>query len=244
MDLNELISQLNNLVMEYGPLGVFVISLVGNAIPYATVPYLAVIAAMASQMKLSLIDVITWSVVGGLGAAIGKVIVYLTGAATSEILPEKVKENMQLFARMAKRGIFIAIFLFAALPLPDDVLYIPLGVARYPLAKFFIAVWSGKVVITFLSIVFGNAYGELSSKYNIGGWESAVILIVLTILISVIIARINWMEVGIALSERGLGEALVVLNRELIKALGIEGLLRAIRGKGSKKSSSSSTSSQ
>ena len=229
MDLSELISNLNELVIRYGPLGVFVISLVGNAIPYATVPYLAVIAAMASQMKLSLIDTIVWSVVGGLGAAIGKVIVYMTGMATSEILPEKVKENMHLFARMARRGIFIAIFLFAALPLPDDVLYIPLGVARYPLTKFFIAVWIGKVIITFLSIVFGNAYGEISSQYNLGGIESVVILIVSTIVISIVIARINWIEVGLALSERGLGEALAVLNEELLEALGIKKLIELIK---------------
>ena len=227
--MNELISNLNELVIRYGPLGVFVISLVGNAIPYATVPYLAVIAAMASQMKLSLVDVIVWSVVGGLGAAIGKVIVYLTGTATSEILPEKVKENMHLFARMAKRGIFIAIFLFAALPLPDDVLYMPLGVARYPLTKFFVAVWAGKVIITFLSIVFGNAYGEISSQYNLGSAESVAILIISTIIISVVIARINWVEVGLALSERGLGEALSVLGDELLRALGIKKIIELIR---------------
>ncbi|ALU11964.1 hypothetical protein EYM_06690 [Ignicoccus islandicus DSM 13165] len=235
MDFNEFISDLNNLVIEYGPLGVFIISLVGNAIPYATVPYLAVIAAMASQMRLSLVDVIIWSVVGGLGAAIGKVIVYLTGVATSEILPEKVKRNMHIFASMAKRGIFIAIFLFAALPLPDDVLYIPLGVARYPLTKFFIAVWMGKVIITFLSIVFGNAYGEISSQYNLGAAESVLILIIVTLVLSAIIARIDWVRVGIALSEKGLGEASVVLGEELLKAMGIKKVIDLLKGRSDSK---------
>ncbi|UXD21387.1 hypothetical protein IPA_03730 [Ignicoccus pacificus DSM 13166] len=231
MNFHDFIRELNNFVIQYGPLGVFVISLVGNAIPYATVPYLAIIAAMATQMKINLIDALVWSIIGGLGAAIGKVIVYLTGLATSEVLPEKVRENMQIFARLAKRGIFIAIFLFAALPLPDDVLYIPLGMARYPLLKFFLAVWLGKIVITFLSILFGNAYGAVMSQYHISFGESAIILIILTVVLSAIIAKIDWLKVGIAISERGVGYATVVFFDELLKVLGIKKLIELIKGK-------------
>ncbi len=236
MNLNDFIRELNQFVIQYGPLGVFVISLIGNAIPYATVPYLAIIAAMAAQRGITFWDVIIWSIVGGLGAAIGKVIVYLTGLATSKVLPERVKENMQIFARLAKRGIFIAIFLFAALPLPDDVLYIPLGMARYPLSKFFIAVWLGKIVITFLSIVFGNVYGNVMAQYNISFEESSIILIVVTIVISVIIAKIDWLKVGIAISEKGLGYATVVFFDELLRVLGIKKLISVIfRSKEGKK---------
>jgi membrane protein DedA with SNARE-associated domain len=232
MNFDDFIRELNGFVAQYGSLGVFIISLVGNAIPYATVPYLAVIAAMATQMKLNLLDIIVWSVVGGLGAALGKIMVYLTGLATSEVLPDRIKENMQIFAKLAKRGIFIAIFLFAALPLPDDVLYIPLGMARYPLFKFFLAVWMGKMIITFLSILFGNAYGAMMSKYHVGYGESAIILIAVTKIISVVIAKIDWLRVGMAISERGIGYATYVFLDELLKVSGVKKIVSFIKKKG------------
>ena len=227
--LTSLLLQAKDLIDKYGVLGVFLISFIGNAIPYATMPYLALIAALAMKKGLTLWDMIVWSVVGGLGAALGKVVVYLTGLGTSELLPERVKKNLEIFSRIAQRGIFIAIFLFAALPLPDDVLYIPLGIARYPLLKFFIAVWAGKVVITFLSILFGKTYSVVMEEYNISFGTSMIILIVVTIILTIIISRMDWIRIGIALSERGVGYALVVAGDELLKALGIKKLVEIIR---------------
>jgi len=227
--LAALLKELVKLTEEYGAFGVFLISFIGNAIPYATVPYLAVVAALAAQKNLGLWDALLWSVVGGLGAALGKVVVYLTGLGTSELLPERVRKNFELFSRIAQRGIFIAIFLFAALPLPDDVLYIPLGVAKYPLLKFFIAVWMGKTIITFVSILFGNAYANIMSTYNINITESAIILIVVTVLLMVIIGRMDWIRIAIAFSERGAGYALLVAGDELAKALGIKWLIEKIK---------------
>ncbi len=236
--LTAILLQASNLIDKYGALGVFLISFLGNAIPYLSMPYLALIAALAMKKGLTLWDMVVWSVVGGLGAAIGKVIVYLTGLGTSELLPEKVKTNLEIFSRIAQRGIFIAIFLFAALPLPDDVLYIPLGIARYPLLKFFIAVWIGKVIITFLSIVFGQTYSAVMQEYNISFSRSVIILIVITAVLTVIIGRMDWIRIGLALSERGAGYALVVAGDEFLKALGIKKLIEIIKG------SSSSSKSQ
>ena len=235
--LSNIIMETAKLVDKYGLLGVFIISFIGNAIPYATVPYLALIAALAMKKGLSLWDMIVWSIVGGLGAALGKVVVYLTGLGTSELLPERVKRNLEIFSRIAQRGIFIAIFLFAALPLPDDVLYIPLGIARYPLHKFFIAVWAGKVIITFLSIVFGKTYSEVMQEYNISFGTSIIILIVVTAIITIIIGRMDWVRIGIALSEKGIGYATVVMLDELMKALGIKKIIEMIRKISSSKGS-------
>jgi len=227
--LEALLNELVALTDEYGLLGVFLISFVGNAIPYATVPYLAVIAALAGQKGLTLWDAVLWSVVGGLGAALGKVVVYLTGLGTSELLPERVRKNFEIFSKIAQRGIFIAIFLFAALPLPDDVLYIPLGVAKYPLHKFFIAVWLGKTIITFMSIAFGNAYANIMAEYNINITESTIILIVVTIILMIIIGRMDWVRIAIAFSEKGTLHALAVVGEELAKALGIEWIIKKLK---------------
>jgi len=226
--IEDLTKTLLSLTERYGLFGVFLISFVGNAIPYATVPYLALIAALAAQKSLTLPEAVLWSVVGGLGAALGKVVVYLTGVGTSELLPEKVRKNFELFSKIAQRGIFVAVFLFAALPLPDDVLYVPLGVARYPLIKFFFAVWLGKIIITFLSIAFGNAYSRIMEEYNVNATESAIILIVATVVLMVIIGRMDWARIAIALSQRGTLYALYVMSDELAKAIGLKWLARKI----------------
>ena len=43
-----------------------------------------------------------------------------------------------------------AIFFFALTPLPDDLLFIPLGVMRYPFLKAFIPALFGKTLMMFI----------------------------------------------------------------------------------------------
>ena len=156
----------------------------------------------------------------------------MTGMAVSRIISKEIEENLKIFARIAKRSLFLAIFLFAALPLPDDVLYIPLGMAKYSLIRFFIAVFLGKTIITFMSLAFGSAYGELTESYNVNPLLSIVVFGVATVFFSIIIARMDWIRIAIAYSEGGILRGTAVLIEELARALTIS----------RKRSTSSSTS--
>ncbi len=219
MDLNSILTFGKELIEQYGALGAFVLSFIGNAIPYATVPYLFVIAAVGSSLRLNLNEMILWSITGGLGAALGKVVVYLTGMAVSKIISKDMEENLRIFARIAKRSLFLAVFLFAALPLPDDVLYIPLGMAKYSLLRFFIAVFLGKTIITFMSLMFGTAYGEIAENYNVNPVISIIVFGLATIFISIVIARMDWIRIALAYSEGGILQGTKVLIEELANAL-------------------------
>jgi len=197
-------------------LGAFIVSLLGNAVPYTTVPYLLWIALTAPGYR----DPVTKALIivfAGLGAALGKLIVFSVGRAAHQVLPESVRANMEVFARLFEKWGFLAIFLFAASPLPDDILYIPLGVAGYNPLLFFVAVALGKIVITAVAV----AFGDILAMAMGGGTSPEFIaaMIVISIIITIVIARIDWMRVADAARKHGVLTAMGVLLEEVVYAL-------------------------
>lgn len=209
-----IIDILNYLVKSYGLLGIFIVSLIGNAIPYFTVPYLLIIALYGSTVELQAQIFVALS--GGFGAAIGKVIILLMGRVARYILSEESKKNLEVFLELARKSIFLAILLFAALPVPDDILYFPLGVSGYSPFLFFSAVAIGKIFITWLAVAFGYLIISIG-KYP--WWISSLTLIVLTLIITYLTVKINWikaMEIG---NKAGLLPATLYVIRSSIEIL-------------------------
>ncbi len=198
-------------------LAAFIVSLVSNAIPYMTVPYLGLIAGWGLYLHGDAEKVLV-AISGGIGAALGKVIVFLLGRGFRRILPENTRQNVEVFAKAFKKSVFFALFLFAALPLPDDVLYVPLGVTGYNLFLFFIAVALGKIVITFLAVMFGDLIRSLIGTEGIS-LEALIALIVGSIIVAIIIIRINWLRIVETYNEKGVLPALIELIKQTILAM-------------------------
>jgi uncharacterized membrane protein YdjX (TVP38/TMEM64 family) len=212
----------------YPLLSSFLIAFISNAIPYMTVPYLAVIAGYGAIISDSL-DRVLVAVVGGLGAALGKVVVFMFGRGVHKVLPEHIKENVSFIAKAFSKGVFIAIFMFAALPLPDDLLYIPVGMTGYSLVKFFVAVASGKIVLTLAAVLAGGLVRELA-----GGTTNPWVVVGLALLgvaASIVTVRANWRRVVILYNERGVVRAFVELIVQLIAGLLPSSLARRLEEK-------------
>jgi len=186
-----------------GPIGIFLASLLGNAVPYATVPYLVIIVQYFAAIKHTFLDIIIVAIMGGLGAAMGKIIVYSIGRAARYALSQETKENLRLFTKLMGKSVFIAIFLFAALPLPDDVLYVPLGVSGYSLMKFFIACSLGKIIITFLAAMLGAIWAQVMEITKIPIWISLPSALIVSIIITYVITAINWVKVLESVESKG-----------------------------------------
>lgn len=186
-----------------GPIGIFLASLLGNAIPYATVPYLILIVQYFATIKYTLLDIIFIAVIGGLGAALGKIIVYSIGRAARYALSEETKENLRLFTKLMSKSVFIAVFLFAALPLPDDILYLPLGVSGYSIVKFFMACFLGKIVITLLAALFGAAWAQVAEMSKIPVWVSAPSMLIVSLIVAYVITTIDWVRVVESVESQG-----------------------------------------
>lgn len=124
----------------YGYLGVFLISMLGNATIILPVPSLAVVFAGGIVLNPLLVGI-----VAGIGEPIGELTGYMAGYGGSAVI-----ENRDLFERikgwMQHRG-FLTIFVLAAIPNPlFDLAGMTAGALHFPVHKFLLACWMGKTI--------------------------------------------------------------------------------------------------
>lgn len=214
-----LLDSIAGFVDAYGDLGVLLVALIGNMIPYSTVPYLVLIAAYATRFD-SAGKYIAITLAGALGAALGKVVVYMMGRAARRKISAETRENLEVFVGAFKRSAFLAVFLFAALPLPDDIVYVPMGVAGYSLKHFFAAVFLGKTIITGFSVFAGRTLGmlmELGAAYN--PWLVGAALIVGILMVTIAIIEMDWAALVKRYADRGAKEGFIEFSRQLFLLL-------------------------
>ena len=66
---------------------------------------------------------------------------------------------MKPFQKLVKRYGGSAAFFAAATPIPDDLVYIPLGLAKYNPKRFFIATLLGKFVLYYVIVLISHYMG-------------------------------------------------------------------------------------
>lgn len=135
---------------------------------------------------------------GGLGCAFGESTSWLIGRGMKGVGDRKEKKdtgvmhNMDGLSKIISKNprmIPLIIFLFALTPLPDDVLFVPLGLINY---NFFLSVvfgWLGKSFTTFFYIFYPVLInlGVLASGGNITDSNILVETLILGISVSLII---------------------------------------------------------
>lgn len=143
-----------------GPLGlyigVFLIAIFGNFTILFPIPYQAVLFLIALQAWFTPADGLLIALVAGLGATVGEMTAWLLGRTQSEALEDSsTGRRIMKIKEQAERGYGgLLVFLYAATPLPDDILLIALGATKYPLWKTILACSLGKIVLC-LYVVFG-----------------------------------------------------------------------------------------
>jgi len=174
--------------------GVFLLSLVGALSIFIPIPYTVVIfwLGASSQWNPFLL-----MIAGGFGAAIGELLGYVLGYYGRKIVSQERLRKMGYLIKAFGRHLPIVIFFFAFTPLPDDLLFIPLGILKYKLYKAFIPSLLGKLIMIFTIAHLGKIganfiliiFGEESS------WIGSVILFVLLIIVMVIMFKVDWEKV-------------------------------------------------
>jgi len=100
------------------------------------------------------LEVIGIAILGGLGSALGELTGYAVGYGAKKIAEEKesdVLKNIDGFGKLVlenRKRTPLYIFIFALTPLPDDLLFLPLGMIKYPFWKSIIPGWLGKNITT------------------------------------------------------------------------------------------------
>lgn len=160
---------------ELGYLGILLISFLGSLVVFVPVPYFPVIlaAALSSKFDPNLI-----SIVSALGTVIAKVIIFFASYYGRNMLSTNTKERMLPLQRLVSRYGWASAFVASATPIPDDIVYIPLGLARYSPWKFALSTFAGKVAMN-EALVWGTVYfGRPLAEDVISSADSNTLIIV------------------------------------------------------------------
>jgi membrane protein YqaA with SNARE-associated domain len=193
--LEQLAEWLQNFSIQYGYLGIFLVSLLGSASIFFPIPYTVVLFTVGSLEKFNPILI---AFASGLGSAVGEFSGYLLGLGGRKVISEKGKRNVEFLLKIFGRYGALAIFTFALTPLPDDLLFIPLGVMRYGFIRAFIPAFLGKLCMS-LIIVYSARFtiGIICQIFGIeSDWAlaiiSMVIALILLTLIFILMFKVDW----------------------------------------------------
>ena len=191
---------MESLALQYGYFGVFLISLIGALSIIFPIPYTVIIFTLGG-LKIGeawVFEPLLIAVAAGIGSAIGEFSGYLLGVGGRKVISDKYKKKMDFLVRVFNKYGPITIFLFALTPLPDDLLFIPMGVMRYSIIKAFIPALLGKFFMNLIVAYSGRfSIGIIRDIFGVeSDWASALIgfilAIVLLITVFVIMFKVDW----------------------------------------------------
>jgi membrane protein YqaA with SNARE-associated domain len=200
LELQDIINWMMSLSANYGYFGIFLISLIGAASIFFPIPYTVVVFTVAGIKNGSawVFEPLWLAVAAGAGSGVGEFSGYLVGLGGRKVISERYKKRMGLLVRVFNRFGPVVIFIFALTPLPDDLIFIPLGVMRYSLARAFIPAligkfvmsliiaYSGRFSIQFISSIFGQEGTLISALIGMS------LAIASTIIILILMFKLDW----------------------------------------------------
>jgi membrane protein YqaA with SNARE-associated domain len=183
--------------------GAFFVSFLGNAtillpFPYVGVPF---ILGGLRDLVLDMFAFDPWLVglVAGLGAALGEMVSYLIGYGGGTLIDENQKNGFRDFVQKYPRATPLALWFLAVTPIPDDVLLVPLGAAKYPIWRVFVPqligktmfltaiAWAGRIGMDWIDMFLGGT--DLNNAFT---KSIEVIGLLLVILAIYVLVRTNW----------------------------------------------------
>ena len=130
----------------------------GSLIPFVPLPGFLLLATMSIGNEY---DLHILALVSAVSATAAKQIIFYVSFKGRKIMSKKTLKRMRPFQRLVTKYGAAAAFVAAATPMPDDIIFVPLGLAKYNPKRFFISTLVGKIVLSY-SIVFLYHYLGLS----------------------------------------------------------------------------------
>ncbi|HEV3432986.1 MAG TPA: VTT domain-containing protein [Nitrososphaera sp.] len=185
---------------ELGYIGILLISFVSSLITFIPIPYFPVLitASLNTNFNPHII-----SIISALGIVGAKTIIFFISYYGRKILSDKTKKRMRPLQNLVSRYGWFGAFIAALTPIPDDIVYIPLGLAKYNPWKFATATFAGKFLMN-ESIVWGSIFlgrpfvEDILSSETTDQTSLIIAAIVSTIVLAVVVyfsLRIDWAKV-------------------------------------------------
>jgi len=184
---------------EVGYLGLTIVSFFGSLIPFVPIPSFILVATMAAGEQF---DIHVLVLIAAITSTAAKQIIFYASYGGRKIISEKTKKRMMPFQRLVKRYGASAAFVAAATPIPDDIIYIPLGLAKYNPKRFFVATLLGKIVLFYVIVLISHYTGLSLLEPILQDIEDPLVVYVgiivlgaaMTIVI-VLLLRLNWEKI-------------------------------------------------
>jgi len=179
---------MSGMVQSYGYAGAFLISIVGNFTIFLPVPYALTIYAFGATLNPLLLGIVC-----GLGSTVGEFSAYLVGWGGRRVVEERYGQRLESAKLLVQTYGMLVIFLFCALPLPTDLILIPLGMLKYDLRKAMVAAFLGKTVML-VTVAYAGRYSFafVRDLFEVGGVWVGVVTVIMLAVILVAMIRIDW----------------------------------------------------
>ena len=200
----------------------FFICLIGNASIGFPIPYPFILFSFSNSIYIRYssfgltigqillngpfwVEILIIAVIGGFGSAIGELVGYIIGVGAKKFVKRsqsKTLQNVQGFGKLVldhPKSMHLYIFIAAALPIPDDPLWIALGTTdkKINLPICILWAWLGKNVTTVFYVIFPIliSLGFEATGIEIDDISSVVtesFMLIITLAIMQFILSFNW----------------------------------------------------
>ena len=145
-------------IIEYSYFGIFLLLIGINAAPILMPPTWIVLSSFFALD--SSLDPLLLALVGATGATIGRLILKNLSSFFRRFIGKEQESNLDTignFLNKKKFGYTLTSFLFAATPLPSNMLFIAYGMMRAKSIGLYIGFWCGRLVSYYIMITISEA---------------------------------------------------------------------------------------
>jgi membrane protein YqaA with SNARE-associated domain len=181
---------------QCGYIGVLVISLAGALSIFVPVPDTIAVFTLAGLKAGAswVFEPLLLALAAAIGGAIGNLSGYLLGLSSGKAITGRFRKNVDFLAKILNRFGALAIFAFALTPLPDDLVFIPLGVRRYNPIKAVVSAMMGKFLFC-LTVAYGArlSIGIIVDMLGAGtGLVSVLVSTTSGIALTITLFKVDW----------------------------------------------------
>jgi hypothetical protein len=141
------------IIIEFSYLGIFLLMIGVNAVPLLMPPSWIILSSFYALD--SSLDPIWLALIGATGSTIGRFILKRISHLFRRFVGKEQKSNLDLignFLNRKKFGYILTSFVFAATPLPSNMLFVAYGLMRAKSIGLYIGFWAGRVIAYYIMI--------------------------------------------------------------------------------------------
>ena len=140
-------------IAEYSYAGIFILLVGVNAAPLLMPPTWIILSSF--YVLDQSFDPLILSLVGATGATIGRFVLKIVSGYFRKVVGNQQKSNLDSIGDFLNRkrfGYIISSFLFAATPLPSNMLFIAYGLMRAKSFGLYVGFWFGRLISYYIMI--------------------------------------------------------------------------------------------